>query len=203
MADIMLSKAVRSNLLSLQNTAEMMAKTQERLSTGLKVNSALDDPSAFFTSSSLQSRAGDLSRILDSVSNAVQTIRAADEGISAITKLVESAQATARQALQSSKPSNAKVEGTGGTISADKKASVTGTGLANQNNLLSSLETATDTKPAETAGSAAVTTTTDLSNDITGFVADHTSTLSFGDANDIDGGAAGDQAANGEVLSIT
>lgn len=100
MADVTLSQAVRSNLLNLQSTAQMMGKTQERLATGLKVNSALDNPTNFFTASSLNSRASDLSQLLDSVSNAVQTIAAADKGISAITKLVESAQATARQALQ-------------------------------------------------------------------------------------------------------
>ncbi|WP_196259082.1 flagellin [Pelagibacterium limicola] len=102
MAEINLSKAVRSNLLSLQNTATMMAKTQERLATGLKVNSALDNPTNFFTASSLKSRASDLGLLMDSVSNAVQTLAAADKGIKAITKLVESAQATARQALQTS-----------------------------------------------------------------------------------------------------
>ena len=102
MADITLSSAVRTNLLALQNTASLLGTTQERLSTGLKVNSALDDPTAFFTASSLSSRAGDLNRLQDFVGNAVQTISAADAGISAITDLVESAEATARQALQTS-----------------------------------------------------------------------------------------------------
>lgn len=100
MADITLSKAVRSNLLNLQSTANLMSVAQERLATGNKVNSALDNPSNFFTASALNSRAGDLSRLLDSVSNATQTIEAADNGISAITDLVESAQAAARQAKQ-------------------------------------------------------------------------------------------------------
>jgi len=100
MSDITLSKAVRSNLLNLQSTAELLGKSQERLSTGLRVNSALDNPTNFFTAQGLNSRANDLSQLLDSVSNAVQTVAAADKGITAITKLVESAQATARQALQ-------------------------------------------------------------------------------------------------------
>jgi flagellin len=99
MSDITLSKGVRQNLLSLQGTAELLNRTQERLSTGKKVNSALDNPINFFTSSGLQSRAGDLSRLLDSVGNAVQTLQAADKGISAINKLIESAKATANQAL--------------------------------------------------------------------------------------------------------
>jgi flagellin len=100
MSDITLSKAVRSNLLNLQNTAGLLSKSQERLSSGLRVNTALDNPTNFFTAQGLNSRASDLSQLADAVSNAVQTVAAADKGITAITKLVESAQATARQALQ-------------------------------------------------------------------------------------------------------
>lgn len=111
MAEIVLSAAVRSNLLSLQNTAELLGKTQVRLATGLKVNSALDDPNAFFTAASLDNRAGDLSRLLDTVDLAVQTIKAADEGISALTNLVETGQALSRQALQISN-TNAIATGT-------------------------------------------------------------------------------------------
>jgi flagellin-like hook-associated protein FlgL len=119
MAEITLSKAVRSNLLNLQSTAAQMGKTQERLATGLKVNSALDNPTNFFTASALNSRASDMGQLLDSVSNAVQTIAAADKGISAITKLVESAQATARQALQTA----VQVEDTDNPVA----ATITGT----------------------------------------------------------------------------
>jgi flagellin-like hook-associated protein FlgL len=128
MADIILSSAVRSNLLSLQNTASLLGKTQERLATGLKVNSALDDPTAFFTAAGLSARASDLSRLLDSVGLAVQTLEAADSGIKAITDLVEQVQATARQALQSpgATASAATVTGTGASIAADGPATVTG-----------------------------------------------------------------------------
>ena len=101
MSEITLSASVRSNLLSLQNTANLLGKTQEKLATGLKVSSALDDPTAFFTASSLNQRGSDLSRLQDFVGNAVQTLKAADEGITALTNLVETAEATARQALQS------------------------------------------------------------------------------------------------------
>ena len=106
MSDITLSQSVRSNLLSLQNTASLLDTTQTRLATGNKVNSALDNPTSYFTASALNSRASDLGNLLDSVSNAVQTIQAANDGITSITKLVESAQATANQAQQLS----AKVE---------------------------------------------------------------------------------------------
>jgi flagellin len=100
MADINLSKAVRSNLGSLQNTATLMAKTQDRLSTGNKVNSALDNPTNFFTAASLNSRAGDLNNLMDSMANGIKTIEAADNGLSAITKSLESMQSTLRQARQ-------------------------------------------------------------------------------------------------------
>ena len=73
MSEVVLSSAVRSNLLNLQSTAELLGKTQTRLATGKKVNSALDNPTNFFTASSLNSRAADLGRLLDSVSNAIQT----------------------------------------------------------------------------------------------------------------------------------
>ena len=60
------------------------------------MNSALDNPSSFFTASGLNNRAGDLSRLLDDMGQAVKTIEAADKGMKAITKLVESAQGTLR-----------------------------------------------------------------------------------------------------------
>ncbi|AVX04063.1 flagellin [Maritalea myrionectae] len=99
---IQLSAAVRQNLTALQGTADLLSKTQNRLSTGLKVNSALDNPGSFFTAQSLNSRASDLSSLLDDQGQAVQTLKAADEGIQSITKLAEAAKAKANQALQSS-----------------------------------------------------------------------------------------------------
>jgi flagellin len=100
MSEITLSAGVRSNLLSLQNTADLMSKTQNRLATGKKVNSALDNPTNFFTSSSLQTRSNDLSSLLDSMSNGIKTLEAADNGLSAMTKTLETMQATLRQARQ-------------------------------------------------------------------------------------------------------
>ncbi|MBK1793663.1 hypothetical protein JHL21_04035 [Devosia sp. WQ 349] len=100
MSDISLSKAVRTNLLSLQNTASMMEKTQERLATGNKVNSALDNPTNFFTASALNSRAADMGNLLDSMASGIKTIEAASNGITALTKNLESMQSTLRQARQ-------------------------------------------------------------------------------------------------------
>ena len=100
MSDITLSKAVRSNLLSLKGTAEMMAQTQNRLATGNKVNSALDNPSNWFTAQGLNNRASDLNALLDGMANGVKTLEAADNGLTAMTKTLESMQSTLRQARQ-------------------------------------------------------------------------------------------------------
>jgi flagellin len=101
MSDIVLSSGIRANLLSLQSTASEISTTQQRLATGLKVNSALDNPIDYFTASSLNAQAGNLGNLLDAVSNAIQTVNAANNGITSITKLVQSAQALIGQAQQS------------------------------------------------------------------------------------------------------
>ena len=100
MGDIVLSAGVRQNLLALQNTAKLMTLTQNRLATGKKVNTALDNPVNFFTSAGLQSRAGDLSALLDAMGNGVKTLQAADNGLTAITNTIKSMQSTMLQARQ-------------------------------------------------------------------------------------------------------
>ncbi|MES0882651.1 flagellin [Roseibium sp. SCP14] len=105
MADITISSAVRSNLNALQSTSQLMSSVQEKLATGKKVNSALDNPNSFFTAKGLENRASDLSTLLDDMGQSVQTLKAADEGISAISDLVDAAKAKANQALQTSSQS--------------------------------------------------------------------------------------------------
>src|SRR5437763_1522247 len=102
MSDIVLSTGVRANLLQLQKTAELVSNTQTKLATGKRVNSALDNPINYFTAAGLSNRAGDLSSLLDSMSTGINTIQAANNGITSITKLVQSAQALASQAQQTS-----------------------------------------------------------------------------------------------------
>ncbi|MDF1685253.1 MAG: flagellin [Parvibaculaceae bacterium] len=99
MAEVVLSGAMRSNLLSLQNTSNLLDQTQSRLSTGLKVNGAIDDPTAFFTSRTLSTRASDLNELLDNMNLATETLNTADEGIQSILTLVETMKATANEAL--------------------------------------------------------------------------------------------------------
>ncbi|MGY3234605.1 flagellin [Bradyrhizobium sp. USDA 4472] len=100
MSGIVLSASVRQNLLSLQSTADLLATTQSRLSTGKKVNSALDNPTNFFTAQSLDNRASDINNLLDGIANGVQVLQAANTGITSLSKLLDSAKSIANQALQ-------------------------------------------------------------------------------------------------------
>src|SRR5450755_2998089 len=100
MSGIVLSASVRQNLLSLQSTADLLATTQNRLSTGKKVNSALDNPTNFFTAQGLDNRASDISNLLDGIGNGVQVLQAANTGLTSLQSLVDTAKSLANQALQ-------------------------------------------------------------------------------------------------------
>lgn len=115
---IALTSSMRSNLLSLKNTQKLLDTTQDRLSTGYKVNSAMDNPSSYFTAQSLNSRAGDLSSLLDSIGQAISTLEVADEGITTLQEFVEQAKSIANSARDTANIS-ASVES---TIKFDKDA---------------------------------------------------------------------------------
>ena len=101
MSDLVLSASVRQNLLSLQSTADLLSTTQNRLATGKKVNTALDNPTNFFTAQSLDNRASDINNLLDGIGNGVQVLQAANTGITSLQKLVDTAKSIANQVLQS------------------------------------------------------------------------------------------------------
>jgi flagellin-like hook-associated protein FlgL len=100
MTGIVLSASVRQNLLSLQSTAELLSTTQNRLATGNKVNSALDNPTNFFTAQGLNNRSSDINNLLDSIGNGVQILQAANTGLTSLQKLVDTAKSIANQVLQ-------------------------------------------------------------------------------------------------------
>src|ERR1700761_858961 len=132
MSGIVLSASVRQNLLSLQSTASLLATTQNDLATGNKVNSALDNPTSYFTAAALNDRASDISNLLDGIGNGVQVLQAANTGITSLQSLVASAQSVANQELQT-------------PIGYDTKSSVTSAAIAgaNANNLLGTGSAAT------------------------------------------------------------
>jgi len=101
MSDITLSSATRSNLLSLQSTSDLIGRTQERLATGLKVNSAIDDALAFFKARNLNSRASDLSSLKDNVLGGISVIRAAVQGLEGIESVIKQMKALAQSAISS------------------------------------------------------------------------------------------------------
>src|SRR6202795_4738667 len=122
MSGIVLSASVRPTILSRQSTADLLATAQNRLSPGKKVNTALDNPTNFFTAASLDNRASDINNLLDGIGNGVQVLQAANTGITSLQKLVDSAKSVANQALQtqvgySSKSSFSVSLGAGATAS--------------------------------------------------------------------------------------
>src|SRR5690242_11697883 len=118
--DIVLSAGIRGNLLSLQSTSQLQETTQTRLATGKKVNSALDNAVNFFTAASLSSRSTELSSLLDSMTNGVNTLKAADNGLTSITTTIQSMQASVTQARQDAswQSSSYTLDSTIGTSSA-------------------------------------------------------------------------------------
>ena len=140
MTGIVLSAAVRQNLLSLQSTASLLATTQNDLATGNKVNSALDNPTEYFTAQGLNNRASDINNLLDGIGNGVQILQAANTGITSLQSLVASAQSIANQVLQSpvgyttkSNVTSTAITGatTGNLLGSGTNNTVTGTAVLN------------------------------------------------------------------------
>jgi flagellin len=162
MSGIVLSAAVRQNLLSLQSTAALLATTQNDLATGNKVNTALDNPTEFFTAAGLNNRASDIGNLLDSIGNGVQVLQAANTGITSLQNLIANAQSIASQVLQSPVGYSAKSNVTSTTINGataqnllgpGTNATFTGTVVNNDNTTLSVPITA-NTQISGTAGAA-------------------------------------------------
>ena len=127
MSGIVLSASVRQNLLSLQSTADLLSTTQNRLATGNKVNSALDNPTNFFTAQGLNNRASDINNLLDSIGNGVQVLQAANTGITSLQKLVDTAKSIANQALQATSGYSTKSQATTAAITGATADNLLGT----------------------------------------------------------------------------
>ena len=177
MSGIVLSASVRQNLLSLQSTASLLATTQNALATGNKVNTALDNPTEFFTAQGLNNRASDISNLLDGIGNGVQVLQSANTGITSLQSLIANAQSIANQVLQAP---------TGYTT----KSNVTSAAIpgADANNLLG-------------PGINATATGTAVNNQLSTPVPITASTLLVGAAN-TNSLATASQPTNGSVLKI-
>ena len=132
MSDITLTAGIRQNLLSLQQTAANLSKTQQALASGKKVNSAADNPSAFFTAQNLTNNANQLSALLDQIGQGQQTIDAATNGLTGLTSLLQQALSTAQQAQQATTGTINYSSITGGTAIVADTTQVSGpTNVAN------------------------------------------------------------------------
>jgi flagellin-like hook-associated protein FlgL len=206
MTGIVLSASVRQNLLSLQSTASLLATTQNDLATGNKVNSALDNPTSYFTASALNDRASDISNLLDGISNGVQVLQAANTGITSLQSLVASAQSVANQVLQTpigydTKSSVTTTAITGatannllGTGTGFTSASFTGAAVSNDDTTVASITTAT--KLVGTAGTTSDDLATAITNGSTLVVNGTTITFSTG------GTTSSGSAASGFTIGI-
>ena len=94
--NITLNASMRNNLLSLRNISKQMDKTQLILATGKKVNSAIDNASAYYQARSLTNRAADLTALLDAMGQGIQTIEAANAGLEKATAFLEQAKVPAQ-----------------------------------------------------------------------------------------------------------
>jgi flagellin len=166
MSGITLSASVRQNLLALQSTASLLATTQNDLATGNKVNTALDNPTEFFTAQSLNNRASDIANLLDGIGNGVQILQAANTGLTSLSSLVSNAQSIANQVLQSPTGYSTKSTVTSNTLTGATASDLLGvanavaSGSALSNNLAT---------PAAISASTALSGAT-TSNDLaTGF----------------------------------
>jgi flagellin-like hook-associated protein FlgL len=111
--DITLTSAMRANLVSLQSTEQLLGRTQERLATGKRVNSAIDNPTNFFAARAHTQRADLLNGLKDNISEAIQTVKASDNGVKAVNGTIEALRGIVAQArsAQTSTTSAADLQG--------------------------------------------------------------------------------------------
>jgi flagellin-like hook-associated protein FlgL len=190
MSGIVLSASVRQNLLSLQSTADLLSTTQNRLATGNKVNSALDNPTNFFTAAGLNNRASDIHNLLDSIGNGVQVLQAANTGITSLQKLVDTAKSIANQVLQAPTGYSTKSSVTSGANAGGTAANLLGATLI-QGDILNIASTGGGTASVITfgTGAAEVDTLTELNaalaaNNLQASVDDTTGKITITTTND-------------------
>ncbi|MBR1226498.1 MULTISPECIES: flagellin [unclassified Bradyrhizobium] len=151
---VVLSASVRQNLLSLQSTADLLATTQNRLSSGKKVNTALDNPTNYFTAAGLDNRASDINNLLDGIGNGVQVLQAANTGLTSLQKLVDTAKSIANQVLQTTAGYSPKSSVTSGANAGGTSANLLGATLA-QGDVLTIAATGGGTASSITFGTGA------------------------------------------------
>ncbi len=193
MSNIVLSSAVRQNLLSLQSTAQLLSTTQNRLATGRRVNTALDNPTNFFTAQSLDARAGDINSLLDGISNGVQVLQAANTGITSIQRLVDTAQATARQALQTSNAFSSRSTAVSTAITGATSSNLLGPTTFSNATVQGAVAQNNQTTPANITSSTTLSGGANTDSLTTSFAANDTLTVNGTTLTFVASGATGNQ----------
>jgi flagellin len=173
-SNVSLWGALRDNLISLQSTENLIALHEQRLATGKAVNSALDNPQAFFSSQALSARAGDLSALLDSIGQGIQVIQAASNGVTALTTLLNQQLSIANSAHSALAGASTQATVTGNTNLGTGKLASTIAGINVGDNLVITVTNPSggtnsiNLKNAIAGGITANTTAADLVNSING-----------------------------------
>jgi flagellin len=214
MSGIVLSASVRQNLLSLQSTASLLATTQNDLSTGNKVNTALDNPTEFFTAQGLNNRASDINNLLDGIGNGVQVLQAANNGITSLQSLIASAQSIANQVLQAptgyttkSNVTSAAIPGANANNLLGPNVNTVATGAAVNNQLTTAAPITAATLLVGGTNSDSLSTQIQpgsvlhINNNTITFVSTQTTTTTDANGNVTIGIGAGSQESVGSVLS--
>jgi len=142
--DISLSSAARGNLLSLQSTSKLLGQTQNRLATGKKVNSALDDATSFFSSQGFLNSANDLDGLKNGMATAIQNVKAASDAIEAISNVIKQMQGLTNSALQTSDSASLQDLATQFNALRDQVDYLVTDSIFNGTNLLNSTSTTLD-----------------------------------------------------------
>jgi flagellin len=214
MSGIVLSASVRQNLLSLQSTASLLATTQNDLSTGNKVNTALDNPTEFFTAQGLNNRASDINNLLDGIGNGVQVLQAANNGITSLQSLIASAQSIANQVLQAptgyttkSNVTSAAIPGANANNLLGPNINVTATGTPVDNQASTAVPITAATLLVGTSPSDSLSTQIQpgsvlkINNNTITFVSTQTTTTTDANGNVTIGIGAGSQENVGSILT--
>ena len=215
MSGIVLSASVRQNLLSLQSTASLLATTQNALATGNKVNTALDNPTEFFTAQGLNNRASDISNLLDGIGNGVQVLQAANTGITSLQSLIANAQSIANQVLQAptgyttkSNVTSAAIPGADANNLLGPGINATAAGAVVNNNLTAAVPITVNTKlvggtNSDSLGTPALTngSVLKINNNTITFATSQTTTTTDANGNVTIGIGAGSQETVQSVLS--
>jgi len=171
MSGIVLSASVRQNLLSLQSTAALLATTQNDLATGNKVNTALDNPTEYFTAQDLNNRASDISNLLDGIGNGVQVLQAANTGLTSLQSLIANAQSIANQVLQSPTGYDTKSSVTSTAVTGATADNLLGTPSAYTNAAATAGTALTDSDTSDTVTAASLLTGSSSTDGISGTIA--------------------------------